>query len=51
MFLFIVQVIHCVCTYGLNHRIIELFSLEKTSKIIEFNHKNNTAKSTTKPCP
>jgi len=25
--------------------------LKKTSKIIEFNHKPNTAKPTTKPCP
>jgi len=34
-----------------NHRIIEPFRLEKTSKISESNHKPNTDKSTTKPCP
>jgi len=33
------------------HRIIESLRLEKALKIIESNHKPNTAKSTTKPCP
>jgi len=32
-------------------RITESFKLEKTFKTIESNHKPNTAKSTTKPCP
>ena len=32
------------------YRIIESFRLEKTFKIIESNHKPNTARSTTKPC-
>jgi len=30
---------------------IELFRLEKTFKISEFNYKPNTTKATTKPCP
>jgi len=34
-----------------NHRLMESFRLEKTLKIIKSNHKPNTAKSTTKPCP
>jgi len=34
-----------------SHRIIELFMLEKTFKIMESNHKPTTAKFTTKPCP
>jgi len=33
------------------HRIIESFMLEKILKIIKSNHKPNTVKSTTKPCP
>jgi len=34
-----------------NYRIIESFRLERTFKITESNHKPNTVKSTTKPCP
>ncbi|KAK4815856.1 hypothetical protein QYF61_009024 [Mycteria americana] len=33
-----------------NHRITESYRLEKTFKIIESNHKPNTAKTTTTPC-
>jgi len=35
----------------LTHRITESFRLERTFKIVEFIHKPNTPKSTTKPCP
>ncbi|KAK4829813.1 hypothetical protein QYF61_006650, partial [Mycteria americana] len=34
-----------------NHRITESYRLEKTFKIIESNHKPNTTKTTTTPCP
>jgi len=40
----------CVVCVNL-HRIVESFRLEKTFKIIESNHKLNTAKFTTEPCP
>ncbi|KAK4828813.1 hypothetical protein QYF61_000870 [Mycteria americana] len=33
-----------------NHRITESYRLEKTFKIVESNHKPNTAKTTTTPC-
>ena len=41
----------CILTLSKFHRIIEAFRLEKTLKIIESNHKPNTAKSTAKPGP
>ncbi|KAK4831484.1 hypothetical protein QYF61_017985 [Mycteria americana] len=34
-----------------NHRITESYRLEKTFKIIKSNHKPNTTKTTTTPCP
>lgn len=35
----------------LSHNIIELFTVEKILKIIKSNHKSNTAKWATNPCP
>ncbi|KAK4826873.1 hypothetical protein QYF61_011992 [Mycteria americana] len=40
---------HLIALY--NYRITKLYRLEKTFKIIKSNHKPNTTKSTTTPCP
>jgi len=41
----------CENTVSMDLRIIQSLRLEKTLKIIKFNHKPNTAKSITTPCP
>lgn len=40
----------CAMVNPWSHRIVELFQLEKTFSMIEYNSKPNTAKSTAKPC-